>query len=119
MAPRARRPTSPPEYSLPSGGALKGRCWLLRRSKVLQDEGRYASVSETAAERVERGCLGSLLRLTRLAPDIIQTIMDGPQGSALGLPALLKVLPAEWSQQREAIAQLSELNGLPVSQPSQ
>ena len=47
------------------------------------DEGRYASITEmAAAERLERGYLGSLLRLTLLAPDIVETILDGwrPKG---------------------------------------
>jgi hypothetical protein len=30
-----------------------------------------------AAERIERGYLGSLLRLTLLAPEIVQAILDG------------------------------------------
>ena len=39
------------------------------RYQRLIDEGRYASISEmAAAERIERGYLGSLLRLTLLAP---------------------------------------------------
>ena len=42
------------------------------------DEGRYASISEMAeGERIERGYLGSLLRLTLLAPDIVEMISRG------------------------------------------
>jgi hypothetical protein len=42
------------------------------------DEGRYASIGEMAtAERLERGYLGTLLRLILLAPDILDTILDG------------------------------------------
>jgi hypothetical protein len=48
------------------------------RYQRLLDEGRYASISEMAAtEGGERGYLGSLLRLTLLAPDIVQPILDG------------------------------------------
>ena len=40
------------------------------RYERLLDEGRYTSISEMAeAKRLERGYLGSLLRLTLLAPD--------------------------------------------------
>jgi hypothetical protein len=36
------------------------------------NEGRYAAISEMAeAERIERGYLGNLLRLTPLAPEIV------------------------------------------------
>ena len=42
------------------------------------DKGRYASIREiAAAERIERGYLGSLLRLTLLAPDIVKAILNG------------------------------------------
>jgi len=41
-------------------------------------EGRYASISGmAAAERIERGNLGSVLRLTLLAPDIVEAVQDG------------------------------------------
>ena len=50
------------------------------RYQRLLDEGRYASISEiAAAENIERGYLGSLLRLTLLAPDIVEYILNGRQ----------------------------------------
>jgi hypothetical protein len=59
------------------------------RYQRLLDEGRYASISEmAAAERIERGHLGSLLRLTLLAPDIIEAILDGGQRDGLIPPSL-------------------------------
>lgn len=46
------------------------------RYQKLLDEGRYASISEmAAAEKIERGYLGTLLRLTLLAPDIVEAIL--------------------------------------------
>jgi hypothetical protein len=66
------------------------------RYQRLLDDGRYASISEMAtAERIERGYLGSLLRLTLLAPDIVEAILDGQASSLLGLPQLLE--PFRWS----------------------
>jgi hypothetical protein len=50
------------------------------RYQRMLDEGRHASISEmAAAEAIERGCLGTLLRLTLLAPDIVEAILDGRQ----------------------------------------
>ena len=47
------------------------------RYQRLLDEGRYASISEMAeGERIERGYLGSLLRLTLLAPEVVQVLLD-------------------------------------------
>ena len=66
------------------------------RYQRLLDEGRYASISEMAeGERIERGYLGSLLRLTLLAPDIVEAILDGRQPADLALPALLEPFPAD------------------------
>jgi hypothetical protein len=70
------------------------------RYQRLLDEGRYASISEmAAAERIERGYLGSLLRLTLLAPDIVQAVLDGRQPDGLGLPQLLAGIAETWSEQ--------------------
>lgn len=75
------------------------------RYQRLLDEGRYASVTEMAtAERIERGYLGTLLRLTLLAPEIVEAIVDGRQPGGGTLPRLLKPLPVVWDAQREALA---------------
>lgn len=75
------------------------------RYQRLLDEGRYASISEMAeAERIERGNLGSLLRLTLLAPHLVEAILDGRQPGSLGLPRLLTSFPLEWSAQPRALA---------------
>ncbi len=75
------------------------------RYQRLMDEGRYASISEmAAAERIERGYLGSLLRLTLLAPDIVEALLDGRAEDGLALPALLEPVPEVWANQRERLA---------------
>jgi hypothetical protein len=74
------------------------------RWKRMLENGRYASISEiAAAEKIDRGFVGSILRLTLLAPDIIEAILDGRQPAGLGLSALLKPFPLEWERQREGI----------------
>ncbi len=74
------------------------------RYQRMLDEGRYASISDMATvERIERGYLGSLLRLTLLAPDIVEAILDGRQTGDLGLPTLMEPFPADWSEQRQAL----------------
>jgi hypothetical protein len=75
------------------------------RWKRLLDSGRCASISELAtAEKIDRGYLGSILRLTLLAPDIVEAILDGRQPEGLGLPTLLKPFPQEWELQRAKLA---------------
>lgn len=71
------------------------------RWKRMLDEGRYASISDIAAvERIDRGYVGSILRLTLLAPDIVEAIFDGRQPSELALPRLMKPFPVDWDEQR-------------------
>jgi hypothetical protein len=75
------------------------------RYQKLLDEGRYASISEMAeAERIERGYLGSLLRLTLLAPEIVEAVLDGRMPPGLDLPQLLEPIPMKWAVQREALS---------------
>ncbi len=75
------------------------------RWQRMLEEGRYASISEmAAAERIERGYLGGILRLTLLAPDIVEAMLDGRQQADLGLPALVGPFPLEWDAQRTALA---------------
>ena len=61
------------------------------RYQHMLDQGRYSSITEmAAAERIERGYLGSLLRLTLLAPDLVEMILDGRASPTIGLPALIE-----------------------------
>jgi hypothetical protein len=72
------------------------------RYQRLLDDGRYASITEmAAAEKIERGYLGSLLRLTLLAPDLVELILDGRASDRIALPALLEPAPLVWAHQRE------------------
>jgi hypothetical protein len=72
------------------------------RWKRMLEDGPYASISEiAAAEKIDRGYVGSIFRLTLLAPDVIEAIFDGLQPLGLGLPQLLKPFPLEWDRQRQ------------------
>ena len=53
-----------------------------------------------AAERIERGYLGSLLRLTLLAPHNVEAIVEGGHAETATLPRLLEPFPVAWSAQR-------------------
>ena len=73
------------------------------RYQKLLDEGRYGSISEmAAAEKIERGYLGTLLRLTLLAPDIVEAILNG-SGGELSADQVLKPFPVNWEAQAPAL----------------
>ncbi|WP_431266882.1 hypothetical protein [Dankookia sp. P2] len=61
---------------------------------------RYTSISEmAAAERIERGTSASPLRLTLLAPNLIEAILEGRQSAAVGLAGLMDLTSAPWCEQ--------------------
>ena len=75
------------------------------RYQRMLDKGRYASISEMAkAERIERGYLGSLLRLTLLAPSIVKEILDARASDGAALQTYLEPIPEGWEQQRHHLA---------------
>ena len=56
-------------------------------------------VELSAAERISRSYICGVLRLTLLAPEIVDCILDG--GPTAGLARLLEPFPIEWERQRE------------------
>jgi len=74
------------------------------RYQRMLDDGRHASITEmAAAERLERGYLGSLLRLTLLAPDLIEAALDGMHPRDMQLASLIRSSSFSWEVQRQAI----------------
>jgi predicted nucleic acid-binding Zn ribbon protein len=74
------------------------------RWRQMLESGEYASSAELAkAEKVNDSYLSRILRLTLLAPDLIEAILAGRQASTLQLDDLLKPLPAAWERQRSEL----------------
>ena len=74
------------------------------RWKKMLENGRHASVSDIArAEKIDRTYVGEILRLTLLAPDIVETILDGRQTDQFTLPGLMKWFPVEWEWERQRL----------------
>lgn len=74
------------------------------RWKRLLDDGTYASVSDIARmEKIDRGYAGSVLRLTLLAPDLVEAIVEGRAGEAVTLPRLIEPWPTIWQDQKATL----------------
>jgi hypothetical protein len=74
------------------------------RWKRMLEDGTYRSATGIAeAEGVTRSFVNRLLRLTLLAPDIQQAIIDGGQPKAMQLAELTRAIPDGWEEQREII----------------
>lgn len=70
------------------------------RWKKLLDSGRYQTVQDLAeAEKINPSYIARVLRLTLLAPDIVEAILDGRQSPGLQLDDLLAPFPVEWTKQ--------------------
>ena len=71
----------------------------------LLEEGQYSSGNALArALKLEPGWVAEVLRLTMLAPDIIEAILEGRQPRHLNLHTLRgrrELLPREWTHQRD------------------
>jgi hypothetical protein len=75
------------------------------RWKAMLESGHYASVTELAnAEEVNLSYLCRVLRLTLLAPDIVESLLDGKHPRQLQLSGLLDSLPIAWTEQRAHFA---------------
>jgi ribosome-binding protein aMBF1 (putative translation factor) len=56
-------------------------------------------VRRVEAEGITRSFVNRLLRLTLLAPDIQEAILDGRQAKGMQLEKLARVMPSEWKEQ--------------------
>ena len=75
--------------------------------KRLIDEGVYATTADLArALKVESGWAAEVLRMTMLAPDIVEAIFEGRQPRHLNLHTLRgrqDLLPRDWDEQRRLL----------------
>ena len=82
--------------------ALIGALARSRRWKRLLEQGTYRSIAQLAeAKGLTRSFVNRLLRLTLLAPDIVEAILDGRQPKGMQLEELTRAMPSGWAEHRE------------------
>jgi hypothetical protein len=65
------------------------------------ENGTRATIAEIAnAEKINESYVGRVLRLTLLAPDIVEAILGGRQPADVTLAVLMKPFAVEWTEQR-------------------
>ncbi|WP_397541383.1 hypothetical protein [Roseovarius salis] len=75
------------------------------RWKRMLESGEFATIAELAErEGIAPSYMTRVLRLTLLAPDIVEAILDGKQGPEVTLARVLEPLPLEWGRQVECWA---------------
>jgi hypothetical protein len=71
------------------------------RWRGMLENGTYMTIAEIAvAEKINESYVGRVLRLTLLAPDIVEAILIGRQPPKLQLESLLRRIPVAWQGQR-------------------
>jgi hypothetical protein len=70
------------------------------RWRDMLETGTYATIREiAAATKMNESYVGRVLRLTLLAPDIVEAILGGRQPAGLQLENLLRPFPVGWREQ--------------------
>ncbi|WP_374433352.1 hypothetical protein [Tabrizicola sp.] len=98
------------EMQLPEGAAqqrrtdntlVKALARAFRWKKII-DSGRFSTIAELAAEEgIAPSYLTRVLRLTLIAPVIVEAILDSRQVPAVTLGRLMEGFPEEWDLQRQ------------------
>ena len=83
----------------PDSALLKALARGFRWKKMLR-EGDYQTLEEIAdAENINPSYVSRLLRMTLLAPDIVEAILAGRQPPGLTMARALQPFPTEWRHQ--------------------
>jgi hypothetical protein len=83
-----------------SNGTLVAALAKAHRWQEQLESGEYASLEELAtANGVDRTYVGRFLRLTSLAPETVERILDGDEPEGMSLAKLRNDLPVVWEEQ--------------------
>lgn len=103
ITPDGSSPWAPPRARVDSA-LIKALARAFRWRKLLES-GAYGTIDEiAAAEKINDSYVSRVLRLTLLAPDIVQALLDGQQPPTLRLDVLLRRFSVDWNLQRADLA---------------
>ena len=93
------KPGCPSQRERPDSALLKALARGFRWQKMLR-EGYYQTLEEIAdAENINPSYVSRLLRMTLLAPEIVEAILAGTQPAGLTRAKAMKPFPMEWRLQ--------------------
>ena len=93
---------SAPDSARADETLLKALARARRWNRLLVSGQRTSIKSIAETEGINHSYVARILRLTLLAPDIVEAILKGHQPKGLELAALMADFPTEWREQREA-----------------
>lgn len=74
------------------------------RWKRMLESGEFTTIAELAeSEGINPSYMTRVMRLTLLAPDIVEAILDGGLDAEMTLADLLQPFPASWASQIEVL----------------
>jgi hypothetical protein len=74
------------------------------RWKLMLESREFTTIAELAErEGIAVSYLTRILRLTLLAPDIVEAILDGRQGPEVTLARLMEPFPVKWEEQHSLL----------------
>ncbi len=98
-----RLPPGAPVQRQTGNTLIKALARAFRWKKMLES-GQFATVTELAKhEKLAFSYMTRVLRLSLLAPDIVEAILDGAQGPDVTLGLLLERMPVDWEEQRRLL----------------
>lgn len=101
VAPSGVDPWAPPRARI-DNTMVKALARAHRWRRMLES-GAFATVQDlAAAEKINPSYIARILRLTLLAPDIVEAVLDGRQPVGLQLDDLLARFPVEWERQKSS-----------------
>lgn len=108
LAPDGTNVTAAPVHRHIDHAMVKAIARAFRWREMLEN-GRYSTIREMAiAEKINETYVGRVLRLTLLAPGIVETILDGRR-PGLQLEQLMKKIPVVWEAQLNALTSKAPL----------
>ena len=94
------KPGGPSQRERPDSALLKALARGFRWQKMLR-EGDYQTLEEIAdAENINPSYVSRLLRMTLLAPEIVEAILAGTQPAGLTRATAMKPFPVTWTDQK-------------------
>ncbi|MFN7306742.1 MAG: hypothetical protein ACK5TQ_09195 [Acetobacteraceae bacterium] len=71
------------------------------RCRGMLEADDFATINElAAAEKINPSYVSRVLRLTLLAPEMVEAILDGRQPDEVTLPELVEGVPVTWGEQK-------------------
>jgi hypothetical protein len=101
LAPDDTKVAAAPIYRRIDSAMVKAIAGAFRWREMLENS-THATIAEiAAAEKINESYVGRVLRLTLLAPDIVEAILGGRQPADLQLEELLRRFPVLCGQNRD------------------